>query len=366
MHEELIYRIGVTLIPGIGDVLAKKLIAYCGGAKEVFEKKPAALKKTPGIGSKLAQEIIKQDVLKRAEEEVKFIEKYRIQPLYFAENDYPERLKNCTDSPVLLYSKGSFDFNKGKFISIVGTRSATAYGKEFCEKLIEKLVDRQVHIVSGLAYGIDIAAHKSALKNGLPTIAVLAHGLDRIYPQNHSKAAKQMLEKGALITDYMSQTNPDRENFPKRNRLIAGLSDATIVVEAGKRGGALITAELANSYNRDVFAVPGRVGDLQSEGCNWLINRNKAALLNSAEELLYMMGWDEQEKSKKPIQKQLFIELKPDEKSLVEILSKNGATSIDALSLKANMPISNVSMALLNMEMQGIIKAQPGKVFKLA
>lgn len=365
-QNELLYQIGVTLLDGVGDVRAKKLIAYCGGAEAVFKQRKSSLMKIPGIAERFANHILSQDVLKKAEAEVEQVIRNNITPIFFSDKEFPRRLKHCDDGPVLLYTKGNINFNAEKVLSIVGTRKATEYGKEVCEKLVKGLGDMNVLVVSGLAYGIDIHAHRVALKNGLPTIAVLAHGLDRLYPAVHKKTAEEMQSDGGLVTDFMTGTAPDSGNFPSRNRIIAGLSDATLVIEAGMPGGALITAELANGYNRDVFAVPGRVGDKYSEGCNWLINRNKAVLTSSVEEILYMMNWEKAaaDKSKKPIQKQLFVDLNDEQKVLVDILNE-GQLSIDSICLKAQMPMSKVASNLLDLEFSGVVSSLPGKVFKL-
>lgn len=362
----LLYQIAATLLPGVGDITAKKLIAYCGGVEEIFKLRKSALMKIPGVGPVLAKLILEQDVLKRAEEEVEFVLKNNINPIFYTEKQFPERLKHCMDSPILIYTQGEMDLNAKRIVSIVGSRNATDYGKHVCEKLVKGLKSPDLLIVSGLAYGIDITAHKSALKYGVPTIGVLAHGLDRLYPSIHKKVASEMMEAGGLITEFMQGTNPDRENFPKRNRIVAGIADATIVVEAAKKGGALITAELANSYNRDVFAVPGRVDDKYSEGCNWLINRNKAVLTSSAEDILYLMNWEKENesKAKKPIQKQLFVELS-DEQRLITDLLHEGQLSIDSICAKAQMPMSKVAAALLDLEFSGLVTSLPGKVFRL-
>lgn len=364
-QEQLLYQVAITLIPGIGDITAKKLIAYCGGVEGVFNEKKVHLEKIPGIGSAIAGLITTSDVFERAEEELKFIEKHKIDTVFFTEKAYPNRLKNCDDSPVLLYYKGNFDFNAPKFLSVVGTRKITDYGKEICEQIIEDLASENVIIISGLAYGVDICAHKAALKNKMKTAAVLGHGLDRIYPALHRETAKEILENGALITDYLSGTNPDRENFPKRNRIVAGMTDAVLVVESSTKGGSLITAEIANSYNRDVFAIPGRVKDKYSEGCNWLISRNKAALVTSAKEIMYMMGWESKTETKKNVQKQLFIELTAEEKILADILSAKGQTNIDTLTFDSKMSMSKVAATLLNLEFAGVVSSLPGKVYKL-
>ncbi len=352
-------------MPGIGDVLGKKLIAYCCGVEAVFKQKRKALEKIPNIGGKLVNAILNQNVLTRAGEEIKFIDDQNITPLFYLEKNYPSRLKNCIDSPIMLYYKGNAELNVPKVISVVGTRKASQYGKEICEKLIDGLVEHDALIVSGLAYGIDTCAHKSSLDHQLKTIAVLGHGLDRLYPYLNRPLSEKIMGYGGLLTEFMSQSKPDRENFPKRNRIIAGMSDATIVIEAAKRGGALITAEMANSYNRDVFSVPGRIGDTYSEGCNFLIKSNKAVLIQSAKDIGYILGWDVANTRQPKIQRQLFVELSLEEEKIVAVMQKNETTGIDTICAETQLPISKIAAALLNLEFQGLVRALPGKVFKL-
>jgi DNA processing protein len=362
--EDLVYKIALTLLHGVGEKTAKKLVAYCGGAEAVFKEKKTAIGKISGINSSLDIPSLASEALKRAEEEIKFIQKQKINPLFYLDDEYPVKLKYCDDSPVMLYCKGNFEFSEQKIISIVGTRKATDYGKIITEKIVEGFVGHDVLIVSGLAYGIDITAHKAALKFNIPTIGVLAHGLDRIYPPVHKPVSDEMLENGGLLTEYLSGTNPDRENFPTRNRIVAGLADATLVTEAGVKGGALITAALASSYNRDVFAVPGKVGDAYSEGCNKLIKKNVAALIESADDVIEMMGWKKDEK-KLPVQKQLFVELNSEEEKIVVLLKENGTMAIDHISLLSGITASKASAMLLNLEFSGVVKALPGKMFQL-
>ncbi len=361
----LLYQIGLTLLPGVGDVLGKKLVAYCGGVEAVFKQKKKTLEKIPGIGQKLVNAILSQNVLVRAEEEMKFIEENNITPLFYLEKKYPARLKNCVDSPIMLYLKGNADLNVPKIISVVGTRKATEYGKEICEKIVRDLKAQNVLVVSGLAYGIDTCAHKASLDNNLKTVAVLGHGLDRIYPYLNTALSNKIMDHGGLLSEFMSKTKPDRENFPKRNRIIAGLADGTLVVEAARKGGALITAEIANSYNRDVFSIPGRIGDTWSEGCNHLIKTNKAHLVQSAQDLSYIMGWQRANEVKPKIQRELFIELTPEEEKITNALRMEDTMGIDDICLKTEMPTSKVAAALLNLEFQGLVRAMPGKVFKL-
>lgn len=370
MNDELLkYKIGITLIKGIGCNLAKNLIAYVGSVEGVFREKQHNLAKIPGIGEVLSNEIVSQNVLARAEKEIEFIAKNNIQTYYYTDRDYPYRLKECPDSPIMLYSKGNCNLNNGKFIGIVGTRNATETGKENCKKLIADLAASQPNtiIVSGLAYGVDICAHKSALEAGLPTIGVIGHGLDRIYPAAHRPAAVKMLQDGALLTEYLSGTNPDRQNFVQRNRIIAGLCDATVVVESAARGGALITAEVANDYNRDVFAFPGRVGDEWSAGCNALIKNNKASLIESADDMQRFMNWEKQDTTTAPvIQTTLFLDLSDEEQEIVSILRQySDGIQVNELGIVIAKPFSRISSLLLEMEFKGIVKCLPGGIYRI-
>lgn len=364
-EKEIKYKIGITLIDGVGDVIAKRLIAYCGSAEGVFKEKKSRLLKIPGVGEVNARAILEQDVLGRAEQEVAFMEENEITPLFYLDADYPNRLKHCEDSPVMLYCKGKMNLNCEKVLSIVGTRNSTSYGQNLCEKLVGDLAAQNVLIVSGLAYGIDIYAHRAALKNNLPTVAAVAHGLDRIYPQVHYSTSLKMLENGGLITDFLSGTNPDKENFPKRNRIVAGMADAVLVVETAMTGGSLITADIANGYNRDVFAIPGKVGVEYSSGCNWLIKTNRAMLVESARDIEQALGWEKREKKKKNIQRELFTELDNNEMKIVDVLNAREKIDIDNLSAEVKMPMSKISALLLNLEFKGLVKSLPGKMYTL-
>jgi len=361
----LLYQIGLTLLPGVGDITARKLVGYCGDAEAVFREKKRNLLRIPGISEAVAEGILSKDVLPRAEKEIKFTEKYGVQPLFYLDPAYPRRLNQCTDSPVLLYFKGEGDLNAPRVVSIVGTRNATDYGKETCSKLVEVLGGYGILVVSGLAYGIDTAAHKAALNNKLSTVGVMAHGLDRIYPHLNRPLAEKMIGQGGLLTEFMTGTQPDRENFPRRNRIIAGMADATIVVESGIKGGALITANIANSYNRDVFAIPGKVTDSFSEGCNFLIKTNRAALVTEAIDILYMMGWENNKTAPGHIQRQLFINMTPEEEVLCKLLENGDPFSLDYLVIHSGLSASKVASALLSLEFQGIVKTLPGKIFKM-
>ncbi len=363
-----LHQVALTFVKNIGPTLAKSLVSHLGGAEEVFNAPKAKWLKIAGIGEKTIGQLDLAAALTRAEQELKFIEKNEIDVLFYTDSGYPKRLKNCYDSPVLLYAKGNANLNAQHVINIVGTRNATEYGKQLCHQLIEELQQYNVLVVSGLALGIDVAAHKECVKFDIPTLGVLAHGLDRLYPSQNRPTAEKMLLNGGLLTEYPSGTVPDRENFPQRNRIVAGMADATIVIEAGIKGGALITAEIANSYNRDVFAFPGRVGDEYSEGCNFLIRNNKAALLTSAADLAYILGW-EKAGSTKPVTEQFMlpIDLLPEERTIFDILQQhNTPLAIDDLTIKTNMATSKLAMNLLNMEMQGYIRSLPGKMYRIS
>ena len=362
----LLYQIAITMVPGIGDVLGKKLVTCCGSADAVFRERKSLVSKVPRIGNKILEALSNKEILKRAEKELAFVEKFRIRHLFFLDNDYPFRLKNCIDSPIMLYYKGNADLNVSKIIGVVGTRNATEYGKSSCQKIIEGLSEDRVMIVSGLAHGIDSCAHRSAIEYDLSTVGVLGHGLDKIYPYQNKSLAEKMLKNGGLLTDFPSNTIPDRENFPKRNRIIAGICDAVLVVEAAEKGGALITAEIANSYHRDVFSVPGRISDPYSAGTNQLIRQNKAALVQSAEDIRYMMGWEPRGNRPDGFQKKIFLELTEDERKLVDYLNQHGVSGIDEISISCKLIMSITSAALLNLEFEGIVRSLPGKVYELA
>lgn len=364
-QTELAWQIALTLLPGIGSKNAKNLVAYCGGVQAVFEEKKTALSKIPGIGAKTIQSILSNKVMNRVEQELVFIEKHQISSLFYLDKNYPKLLKHCSDGPLLLFQKGNIDFKNRHQVAVVGTRNATTEGKENCKRIIKDLASHEVQIISGLAYGIDICAHKQSIQNQLPTVAVLGHGLDRIYPAIHKPIAEEMIEKGGgLITEFLSGTNPDRENFPKRNRIVAGIAEALIVVEAAKRGGALITAEIANSYNKDVFAVPGRLSDTYSEGCNNLIKINKAALYTGAADLEYLLGW--KKKAKIAAQPQMFVDLTAQEQKVCDGLKSNeNKMELDQLCFRLNLPVSKVIPTLLSLELKGIVKSNPGKLFEL-
>jgi DNA processing protein len=367
MHEtSLKHKIALGLIPHIGDINARKLVSHFGSVEAIFHEPYGKLVRIPGIGSGLAKHISNRSYLEIAEREVEYVTRNNIRTYFYLDNEYPFRLRQCDDSPVVFYFKGNCDLNAGKILSVVGTRNATSRGKELCEKLIGGLAagHPDLIIVSGLAYGIDIASHKAALSNNLQTIGVLGHGFRTTYPSIHASTAKTMVGMGGLLTDFVSDALPERNNFLKRNRIIAGLSDATLVVESGIKGGALITADIAGSYNRDVFAVPGRPGDQWSAGCNSLIKNNKAALIESAADIEYFLNWNPSG-TKIPVQKTLFNELSETEKLIYENLNLNGEMNIDYLGRSVGIPVYKLSALLLQMEFNGIIKCYPGNLYRV-
>lgn len=363
-EDEFIAVMRLQNIPNIGDVLAKKLISHCGSPMAVFEDKARHLLKIDGIGTYTLNGLHDAQHLEAAEAEYRYINAKGIEYSYFMHDDYPNYLKHCIDSPVLLFKRGAIDLAGRKIISVVGTRSITSYGMAFCERFIEDIAPLNPIIVSGFAYGVDIAIQKAAVRHGLQTIGCLAHGLNQIYPKVHAKYVVDVQKNGGFFTEFWSTSNPDRENFLKRNRIIAGMAEATVVVESAEKGGSLVTADIAHSYSRDVFAVPGRADDKFSLGCNNLIKQQKAHMLTSAADLVYLLGWDVQEKKAQPVQKQLFVELNDMEKSIYGYLQKQGKQLLDSIALDCKLPVFKVSSTLLNMEMKGIVRPLPGKLFE--
>jgi DNA processing protein len=362
-EQDLFYVLALLRVEGVGDIMAKKLLANFGSAEKIFSAKTNQIAATDGVGSVLLKNLKDKTVFEKANRELEFINKNNIKVSFFRDHDYPERLKHCIDCPVLIFSAGNINLENKRIISIVGTRQITSYGIEFCRTLIEDLAPLNPIIVSGFAYGVDIVAHQLAMENKLQTIGVLAHGLNQIYPKAHKKYMSKMEENGGFITEFWSSANPDKENFVRRNRIVAGMTEATIVIESADRGGSLITANIANDYNRDVFAVPGRVTDKYSQGCNQLIKTQKANVLTSAADLVYMLNWDIKS-DMKPIQKQLFIELEQEEQKIYDYLLKNGKELLDIIALQCEFPIYKISGILLNMELKGVIRPLPGKLFE--
>ena len=361
---EKMYLLALQKANGIGDITAKKLLQTCGSAEAIFKEKPARLEKIYGIGKTTLAGLKDQSLLRDSEKEFNFCIKNQIEIRSFLDKNYPEKLKHCPDGPILLFLKGNVQFEEKKIISIIGTRMMTNYGKSFLQEFMADIKQYDPLIVSGLAYGVDVHAHKLAMKHSLQTVAVLAHGLDTIYPKVHQKYALQLQENGGVLSDFWSKTNPDRENFIKRNRIVAGISEASIVIESAKKGGSLITADIANSYNRDVFAVPGRSKDIFSQGCNDLIKYNKAALLTSVKDLEYFLNWKLQHVPPKTIQKKLFIELSDTEQIICKFLQENGKQSIDLISLHCQIPVFKAAPVLLDLELKGAVRPLPGKMFE--
>lgn len=362
-EQDLFYLLALLRVEGVGDIMAKKLLANFGNAENIFKAKNSQIAAVDGVGAVLLKNLKDKTVFEKASQELKFIDQNDIKTSFFQEEHYPERLKHCIDAPVLIFSAGNINLANKRIISIVGTRQITSYGIEFCRNLIEDLAPLNPVIVSGFAYGVDIVAHQLAIENKLQTIGVLAHGLNQIYPKAHKKYMAKMEENGGFITEFWSSTNPDKENFVRRNRIVAGMSEATIVIESADRGGSLITANMANEYNRDVFAVPGRVTDKYSQGCNQLIKTQKANVITSAADLVYMLNWDIKSEIK-PVQKQLFIDLESDEQKIYDFLLKNGKELLDIIALQCELPIFKISGILLNMELKGVIRPLPGKLFE--
>ncbi len=368
MEQEQLFFVALHQIPGVGDYLLRQLISYCGSAEQVFKTPIGKLQKIPGVGKVTADAIRKQSTFESAEKELAKAAKTNTKILLFTDKRFPKRLREFNDSPSLLYFQGDANLNAGKTVGIVGTRQATAYGKEMVSQIINDLVPHQALIISGLAYGIDIQAHKQALKSGLSTIGVMGSGMDIIYPWAHKDTAHKMIHQGGLLTENKFGTKPDAHNFPARNRIIAGLCDVLIVVEAAEKGGALITAEIANTYNKDVFAVPGSIGETYSEGCNKLIKTNKANIYTSIKDLEYIMNWsaeDDNLKKEKTFSMDV-SQLEPDEQTIVKILQdKKSPIMIDELTIKTMLSPSLLASLLLGLEFKNIVKSLPGKMFSL-
>ena len=363
--QELIYVLALQHVPKIGDLTAKKMIGHCGSAEAVLKEKKHNLLKIDGIGTTTISELNDTQFLKDAENELHFIKENQLQCLYFMDDNYPDKLKHCIDGPILLFQSGNVNLKKKRIISIVGTRKITTNGIVFCENLVEQLEVYNPVIVSGFAYGTDITAQKAALKYNLQTIGCLAHGLNQIYPPSHKKYVVDIEKNGGFVTDFWSTDVFDRNNFLKRNRIIAGLSEATIVIESAEKGGSLVTAEIANSYNRDVFAVPGRVNDIQSSGCNNLIKYQKAHMLTNPLDVPYILNWELEDLKKPTVQKQLFVELDENEKTIYKYLKENNKQMLDVIAIECSMPIFKVASILLNMELKGVIRPLPGKLFEI-
>lgn len=362
--QHLEHKIALTLLSGIGPKKATQLIAAMGGIEPIFNVTLKTLHRESGIKMDLLRSMKRDKALEEALRQCEFIAKHNIRPHFISDIGYPRRLRQCPDAPLMLYSKGDFDPNPARTIAVVGTRAATDYGKMLCEELIEQLEGTGVQLISGMAYGIDIIAHQACIRRGIETIGVLGHGLDRIYPSLHRKTAEQMLNKGGLLTEFLPGTKPDRENFPMRNRIVAGMSDAVVVVESRSSGGSLITADLGVDYNRDVFAYPGNVNQESSAGCNYLIKTNKAQMITRGNDLLKEMGWEHKGDSVQ--QQRIHLEeLAPEERELIEFL-EDTEQHIDVIAVKLKRPVSQISVTLLMLEVKGLIRSVAGNKYALS
>ncbi len=361
-NDDLLYKIALTQIPSVGGVTTRNLVSYCGGVEAVFRETRSNLQRIPGVGPLLADSIVAKNSLASAEAELDFIREHGIGVLFYLDDEFPVRLQRIKDAPALMYYKGTADLNTHQVISIVGTRKPSSYGKMQCEKLVDSLSSMDVLVISGLAYGIDITAHRKSLNVGLSTVGIMGSSFDHIYPAMHRNTANEMMQKGGILTEFGRGTLPDREHFPMRNRLIAGLCDALVVVESDIKGGSMITADLANGYHKDVFAIPGRVGDRYSKGCNYLIKSDRAHLLESGEELAEMMQWTANLPDK-GIQRSIFQDLNDQELKLCEVLNCNEPVSIDKLYKEINLTASEMASLLLELEFKGVVKSLPGKLY---
>ena len=364
--QKLIHRLALSMMKGVGPVTARELVAYCGGVDELYtdpiiDRKMLAI---PRVGPELLRAIKDHSVLEKAKRELEYVQKNDIRLLFYLDKEFPRRLSHCSDAPIMLHVLGNANVNPERCVAIVGTRKSSDYGKKVCRDLIEGLSVTGATVISGLAYGIDIMAHRAALEHGLPTMAGVAHGLDRLYPGEHNSTAKKMEEQGGLITELPSGSKFHPGNFPARNRIVAGMSDCTVVIESASKGGSLITADIANSYNRDVFAIPGRVDSKSSMGCNELIRDNKSGLITGADDLIKIMGWQEPIE-KKSHQVELFAELGQEQLQLVNTLRDNGNLTIDELCIRSRIPQSKVAGLLLDLEFRGIVRSLPGKVYSV-
>lgn len=363
-EPELLFQVALTFIPQVGAITARNLLSYCGSAEAVFRASHRSLLKIPGIGPKTATNIKQPAVLEEAEKELQFLRAKGIRPIFFTHPDYPRRLRHYSDAPILLYLRGQVDLNAGRVVAMVGTRTPTAYGRIGVDQIIEGLKPYSPLVVSGLAYGIDIQAHRACLQHQIPTVAVLGSGHRHLYPAAHTSVARDMLSDGGLLTEFPSPTKPDRENFPMRNRIIAGMADAIVVVETATRGGSIITAELANGYHKDVFAMPGPVNAPFSQGCNRLIKIHKASLIESAADIAYIMGW-EKEDQKAGRQQELAFDLSSEEKRVHELLVAENSVGVDLMTHRLSLSAGELSGILLQLEVKGLIRSIPGNRYMI-
>ncbi|MCX2681205.1 DNA-processing protein DprA [Galbibacter sp. EGI 63066] len=364
--KELFFLLALQHAHNVGDVTAKKLLHHCGNAEAIFNEKSGNLVKIERIGRLTIKNVLDKENLYAAEKELEYLREENIKVCAYNEESYPEKLKHCIDGPILLFGKGNMEYSnpRQRILSVVGTRQITSYGNAFCEQFIEDIAPFNPIIVSGFAYGVDICAHKAAIKNELQTIGCLAHGLNQLYPKAHKKYVDQVEQNGGFLTDFWSSDDLDPKNFLRRNRIVAGMSEATVVIESAHKGGSLVTADIAASYHRDVFAVPGRAQDKYSEGCNNLIKSQQAHMLTSAADLVYLLGWELEEAETPTVQKQLFVELEATEQKIYDYLTKKGKELLDVIALDCEMPVHKLTSTLLAMEMKGVIRPLPGKLFE--
>ena len=364
IKNEYVAALRLQRVPFIGDITAKRLISHCGSPSAVFDDKWDRLQKIEGVGDFIINGLRNKKYLDSALREYEFIQKSGIRCLLYTDDDYPELLRHCPDGPILLFSQGNINLRNRKIIAVVGTRNMTGNGREFCQQLVDELAPLDPVIVSGLALGVDICVQREAMERGLQTIGCLAHGLNQLYPRTHARYASGIKENGGFLTEFWSTSKPERENFLKRNRIIAGMSQATVVIESAEKGGSLVTADFAVGYNRDVFAVPGRPVDHFSRGCNNLIKQQKAHLITSAADLIYLLNWDLEITDQKAVQKKLFVELEEPENTIYQYLLKGGKQQLDTIALSCQMTVFKVSSTLLGMEIKGVIRSLPGKLFE--
>ena len=372
MDQEIFYTMALTRLTNFNYQQALELYKTVGSAQLLFEHRNEIGDIIKDASPRL-MEALKDwnEPIRRAEAEIRFMEEHRIRALTLTSDDYPQRLTECPDAPIIIYYTGNADLNQTRIISIVGTRRMTTYGEDLIRRFIRDLRQYcpEVLIVSGLAYGVDICAHKQALENGYPTVGVLAHGLDQIYPYRHRETAAQMLNHGGLLTEFMSQTNADKPNFVRRNRIVAGMADATILIESGAKGGGLITADIAQSYARAVFAFPGNVGQPYSEGCNNLIRDNGAGLISNAEDFVKAMGWLDETRLQQAIadgiERNLFPDLSPEEQQIVSLLQQTNGLQLNIITVKTGIPIGRLTALLFQLEMKGVVKPLAGGIYHL-
>ncbi len=363
-NQEALYKIALSKIPGVGGVIARNLVSYCGGAEAVFRSKKQKLMKVPGVGEQLASNVIDPEVLRASERELHAIKNEDIKCIFYLDDEYPEKLRQYPQSPVILYTRGSMNLNPDRSVAIVGTRKPTPYGKAKCEQIISELASYSPLILSGLAYGVDITAHRAALRYHLPTIGVMGSGFGYIYPRAHYSVAKHMMAEGGLVTEFGYDTGPDRENFPSRNRIVAGLADAIVVIESARSGGSMITAAFADAYHKDVLALPGRAGDVASEGCNYLIKTHKAHMIENGQDLADLLRWSNG-KPERPVQRLLFADLSDTEQLVMGLIGSDREMDIDLLALQSKLQMSELASVLLSLEFKGIVRSLPGKRYSI-